>query len=419
MRFGFEVKIKKEDQQKTFIIQEEKISIGSSYINNVPIDVEFNTFDLLELQDDIVKLHWNKNLRIELCKNHERKLLDEILDFVKFNEFLQIKKDIEVIVYVNGYEMSFKVVEIQDKHIKAVPKMFREDVITKDNISFLSLLMALSFFTFWGLMNIVKDVPEITINSLYSESQKIYDIGYQQREKTDNIKLQNKKTFVGAEKSIAGINSKESRKSGTAGGFFEGEAVMAKGILAVSEGAKNVSIEKEKSLFSKIDESIQTKPIKGYKELTNIPGQTFNTPRKFDTAKVDVFEGERVLTNHTKQIELEKPEKLKSDFYTKNVQVIKGKRPELEIIAVISRHKKGFEFLYIEERKKDHSLQGRLVLKIEITSKGVISNVELIDTDIQNKEFIQKIIFLVKSIRFSESDYGDTVVKIPLVFLPS
>lgn len=418
MRFGFEVKIKKEDQQKTFIIQEEKISIGSSYINNVPIDVEFNTFDLLELQDDIVKLHWNKNLRIELCKNHERKLLDEILDFVKFNEFLQIKKDIEVIVHVNGYEMSFKVVEIQDKHIKAVPKMFREDVITKDNISFLSLLMALSFFTFWGLMNIVKDVPEIT-NSLYSESQKIYDIGYQQREKTDNIKLQNKKTFVGAEKSIAGINSKESRKSGTAGGFFEGEAFMAKGILAVSEGAKNVSIEKEKSLFSKIDESIQTKPIKGYKELTNIPGQTFNTPRKFDTAKVDLLEGERVLTNHTKQIELEKPEKLKSDFYTKNVQVIKGKRPELEIIAVISRHKKGFEFLYIEERKKDHSLQGRLVLKIEITSKGVISNVELIDTDIQNKEFIQKIIFLVKSIRFSESDYGDTVVKIPLVFLPS
>lgn len=418
MRFGFEVKIKKEDQQKTFIIQEEKISIGSSYINNVPIDVEFNTFDLLELQDDIVKLHWNKNLRIELCKNHERKLLDEILDFVKFNEFLQIKKDIEVIVYVNGYEMSFKVVEIQDKHIKAVPKMFREDVITKDNISFLSLLMALSFFTFWGLMNIVKDVPEIT-NSLYSESQKIYDIGYQQREKTDNIKLQNKKTFVGAEKSIAGINSKESRKSGTAGGFFEGEAVMAKGILAVSEGAKNVSIEKEKSLFSKIDESIQTKPIKGYKELTNIPGQTFNTPRKFDTAKVDVLEGERVLTNHTKQIELEKPEKLKSDFYTKNVQVIKGKRPELEIIAVIGRHKKGFEFLYIEERKKDQSLQGKLVLKIEITSKGYINSVEVIDTDIQNKEFIQKIIFLVKSIRFSESDYGDTVVKIPLVFLPS
>lgn len=415
MRFGFEVSIKKGNQKRTFIIEEEKINIGNSYINNVPIQVDFDTLVLLELQDGIIKLYLNKNLKIELIKSNERTSLENILKFVTINKFIQIKKDIEVIVYIGEYELSFKVVEIPDKHIINVPKMFHEDIITKDNISFLSLLMALTFFAFFGLFNIMKNVPEIT-NNLYNE---IYELGYQRREKTDNIKLPTRKSPIGSGKNIEVIDSKGHGKAGTAGGFFEGEAVISKGILAINEGTKNVLIEREKSLFSKIDETIQTKPIKGYKELTNIPGQTFNTPRKFDTAKIDMFGEERGSTNNTKQIELEKPEKLKSDLYTKNVQVIKGKRPELEIISVIGRHKKGFEFLYIEERKKDYSLQGKLVLKIEITSKGVISNVEVLDTDIQNKEFIQKIIFLVKSIRFSEADYGDTVVKIPLVFLPS
>lgn len=417
MRFGFEVNIKKGNQKRTFIIEEEKINIGSSYINNVPIQVDFDTLVLLELQDGIIRLYWNKNLKIELIKSNERTSLENILKFVTINKFIQIKKDIEVIVYIGEYELSFKVVEIPDKHIINVPKMFHEDVITKDNISFLSLLMALTFFAFTGLINIVKNVPETTDN-VYVESKKIYDLGYKKKERSENLRFQTKKTVNDIEKIMGSTDSKESRKARSAGGFFEGEAVISKGILAVNEGAKNVLVEREKSLFLKIDESVKTKPIKGYNELTNTTEQTFNAPRKYDTAKIDTIERDRLSLNN-KQIEFEKPEKLKSDLYPKNVQVLKGKRPEPEIIAVIGRHKKGFEFLYIEERKKDQSLQGKLVLKIEITSKGYINSVEVIDTDIQNKEFIQKIIFLVKSIRFSEADYGDTVVKIPLVFLPS
>ncbi|MCX7770380.1 MAG: AgmX/PglI C-terminal domain-containing protein [Proteobacteria bacterium] len=419
MRYGFEVNLKKGNWYRVFTIEDREISIGNAYTNNIPINVDFDTFKLLELEKDILKLYWNRNFKIELVRNGERKDLNDLLGFVEVKEFIQLKKDIEVFVLIGEYEFYLKVVPIEEKHIVYVPKNFHEDVITKENVGFLSLVMAITFLAFFGVSNIIRITPDLAFVEFKDES-KVFDMSYKRVETQNKDKAQIKRSDESSGKREEKTSVKAAGKSGKGGGYFEGEAVVSKGVLAVEEGTKNVLIEKERSLFAKIDESIKTKPVKGYQELTNVTGQVFDTPRRFDTAKIDEIRGGNLVKNvETKAIELDRPEKIRTDLYTKNVQVLKGKRPEGEIISVISKHKKGFEFLYIEERKKDPTLQGRLVVKIEITSKGDINNIEVLDTDIKNKEFIQKIIFLVKSIHFSESDYGDTVVKIPLVFLPS
>lgn len=264
--------------------------------------------------------------------------------------------------------------------------------------------------------------PKNLYIQLPTKDEKVYEISY--KKAMENI-IGPKKSSRGELTSIKGKNMSGNLESFTGkkevGGFFEGDSMIGKGVLSVEKsGAKNVLIEREKSLFSKLDENLQSKPIKGYEDVTNISGQTFTTPRKYETAKLgDISNGDLIKNTTEKKIELQGPEKLRTGFETNKVKVLKGKRLESEIISVISRHKKGLEFLYIEERKKDLSLQGRLVIKLNISGKGFVDEVEVIDTDIENKDFIQKIVFLVKSIKFSEGDFGDTTVKIPLVFLPS
>ncbi len=277
-----------------------------------------------------------------------------------------------------------------------------------------------SFCTFFGVNSAIKNIKDLNLLEYkFKNATKLFVLSYKRTEKKDTYSNLNKKDLENS-KTIDKKNLlKNIKDKGTGGGFFDGEVIISKGVLAIDDGAKNMIVEREKSVFSIIDESIKSKPVKGYKELTNLTGQTFDRQKNFETAKVDITKEEKLLASHNKNIELENPERLKTDMNIKNVQILKGKRPESEIISTIARHKKGLEFLYIDEREKDQSLQGRVVVKIEISSNGIVSNAEVVDTDINDKEFIQKIIFLVKSIRFSDSEYGDTIVKIPLVFLPA
>lgn len=418
MKSGFEVQIKKDDFIRTITLEEIEITIGNSYINTIPLGVGFDSFKLLELKDNSIKLYWDKNLKVELSRGGEKKLLDNILSYVSSRNYIEVRDDVNIIVHVSKYELSFKVIKLQEKYLKHVPRIFSEDIITKDNFGFISLFMALTFIVFLSVNSIMKNTKDLNMLE-YNSDLKSFALNYKKAERKDKNSYSAKKNYESIKEVKGGKVIKDSKNIGSTGGFFDGEAIVSKGVLAVDKGAENVLVTREKSLFSKIDETIQTKPVKGYRELTNMPGQTFSTQRKFETARLDAIKEEKLLVSQNKNIQLEKPEKLKSDLNIKNVQILKGKRPETEIISVIGRHKKGFEFLYIEERKKDQLLQGRLVLKIEITSKGIVANAEIIDTDIQNKEFIQKIIFLIKSIRFPDSDYGDTIVKIPLVFLPA
>jgi len=424
MKQVFQVFITKDGFTRHLVIEDKEITIGSDYKNNIPLKLSFRNYKLLEISDAGLKLYPHKRCEIYLSKGNDTRSISEITEFIELKEYVELKKDVCIRVNVEGYELIISVKEVEENHIEVVPVHFREDILTRENVNFFIILVFISLLAFSTMQSLILKAPQITyITSEFQKDRDTFEIGY-------------KKTIESSSRSIRTASNIESSKEitkkealtgtsgkglqGKPGGFFEGDSVISKGFLGVQDGAKNVIISREKSLFSKIDEYLQNKPIKGYEEVTNVPGQTFSTPRRFETAKLEDIKGGNVISDRRQStIELTGPERLKTDALTRNVEVLKGKRPETEIISVIKKHKKGFEFLYIEERKKDVSLQGRLVLKINITSKGFIDNVEIIETDINNKEFIERIIFLVNSIRFSEGDFGDTSVKIPLVFLPT
>ncbi len=424
MRQVFNVFITKDGFTRHLVIEDREITIGFSYKNILPLKLSFASYKLLELSDAGLKLYPNDRFEIYLSKGNDTRSISEIAGFIDLKEFVELKKDVNIRVKVEDYELIIFVKEVEEKHIEVVPAHLREDILTRENVNFFIILAFISFLAFFTMQSLILKAPLITYTTGdFRKDSDTFEIGYKKNledvsrniKTASNIERSNESRKKGVISGASGIGLQDKR-----GGFFEGDSVISKGFLGVQDGAKNVIIAKEKSLFSKIDEHLQNKPIKGYEEVTNVSGQTFSTPRSYETAKLEDIRGVNIIGEKGQTtIELTGPEKLKTETITRNVQVLRGKRPETEIISVIKKHRKGFEFLYIEERKKDTSLQGRLVLKINITSKGIVDNVEIIETDINNKEFIEKTIFLVKSIRFSESDFGDTTVKIPLVFLPS
>jgi hypothetical protein len=424
MKQVFRVFITKDGFTRHLDIEDREITIGSGYKNNIPLKLSFESYKLIEISDVGIKLYPDYRFDIYLTKSNDTRSISEIAEFIQLKGFIELKKDVSIKVKVEGYELLIFVKEVEEKHIEVVPANFRENILTKENVNFFIILVIMSLLAFATMQNLILNAPNITYTiGEFQKDKETFEIGYKKSIESVSQNIKAASTIKGskeiAKREVLGSASGKGSQ-GKPGGFFEGDSVISKGTLGVHDGAKNVIIAREKSLFSKIDEHLKDKPVKGYEEVTNVSGKTFSIPRHYETAKVEDIRGGNVIDDKRQStIELTDPEKLKTDAITRNVQVLKGKRPETEIISVMKKHKKGFEFLYIEERKKDISLQGRLVLKINITSKGLIDSVEVIETDINNKVFIERIIFLVKSIRFSEGDFGDTTVKIPLVFLPT
>ncbi len=148
MKTGFEVKIKKGNFSRILTLEESEITIGNSYKNIIPLNVDFDNFKLLELKDGFIRHYWNNNLNIELSKDGQKKPLKDILNYVSSESYIKVKEDVNITVNVSEYELSFKVIKLKEKYLKHVPKMFNEDVITRDNYAFICLFITLAFVLF-------------------------------------------------------------------------------------------------------------------------------------------------------------------------------------------------------------------------------------------------------------------------------
>lgn len=415
---GFFVKVIEKDVVKDFKIGSPIVTLGNDYRSSIFVESLKKSIDIAEHRENSIKINFIEGLEFKIHYNNKVFDVDEIRGLFPNSNSLEFSKNVICEIVIDNKRVFLKASELKKDKTQSINK-FKKNYISKENISFVTLFLTLSIIllTFLTYASInVKPLPQIT---KLEERDKEIEIDYRLTEKGFEEKKDQKVEKTGKEKAnvIEKRETKETPKvdSGT---FFEGQAVIKEGVLGVREGAKTVLIQKERSLFSKIDETLEAIPVKG-------SGEASDRARKIDSDDIDKYQSvkaENIYKGPEKKdikVELSTGASIKATTQKESdIRILKGKRPENEILSVMARYKKGFEFIFIDARKKDPQLEGKVVVFFVISEEGQVTKAEVVESSIKNQEFLDRIITLVKSIRFPQSDTGDTGVKIPLLFFP-
>lgn len=420
MSLGFFVKYRQKEECKDITVRGNLFTVGSNYKNSIVLPIAQSEFKLLELKDDFLLLYQNNGVATKIRYNDNLYLLDDLLKLFPKTNAIKLKTDCEVIFSLQDVEMYVKVARIEDIKPNPLPATFKKKFLTKENMRFavFTTTITLILLLITGVSALFYTRNKVTVKqSDVSSSEQLREINYMTQLKRKNFpeSIENKEV-ISTRKTVKEEKKKASQASVPSGAFIstapEPEIAKHGGVLAVQEGAKSVVIKRERSLFSKLEETLQ-EPIQNRdnKFLSE------DTKKSFETAKVEEIHQGPVKKEM--KVELEATEKLKIQEKTPEVKVVVGKRPEAEIITAINRYKKGFEFIFIEERKKDSDLKGKVVVFFVVDNSGTVTKAEIYETDIKNKDFLNKILMLVKSIKFPATDKGDTSIKLPLLFFPT
>ncbi|MCX7990733.1 MAG: TonB family protein [Proteobacteria bacterium] len=421
---GFLVKIIEGGAEKNLKINSPVLTIGSDYKSSIYSHSLKKSLNIAENKEGYLKINLIDGLNLKI--HHNNRILDigEIKDIFANKRYLELSKNIVCEISLDEKRIFFKASEFKEEKSDSINK-FRKSYITRENIPFLSLFLSLSVLLLTFFIYATLNIKPLEKVAKFDEKDKEIEIDYKKLEKdlpdkkdekTREGETKEKITEKRGERLIQTAKEPFKQSGGT---FFEGQAVVKEGVLGVREGAKTVVIQKEKSLFSKIDETLDALPVKG-------TGETSERAKKLDgedTEKYESVKAESIYKGPEKKevkVELSAGASIKANVQKESeIRILKGKRPENEILSVMARYKKGFEFIFTDARKKDPQLEGKVVVFFVISEEGVVTKAEIVESTIKNQDFTDRILSLVKSIKFPpKSETGDTGVKIPFLFFP-
>lgn len=97
----------------------------------------------------------------------------------------------------------------------------------------------------------------------------------------------------------------------------------------------------------------------------------------------------------------------------------KPSRSREEIEMVFDQNKGAIYALYSRALRRDPTLQGKLVLKLTIEPSGAVSACEVITSELQDEELLQKLVARVRMFRFPEKDVSPVTTTKPIDFFPA
>lgn len=418
MSFGFIVKIEGSADTKELLVKSSTLFVGKDYQNEVSLPISKASLKLAEVKDGFLLVPIYDDFKTKIFANNTVYQLEDLLKVFPKCDAIKIRTDCEVFMSIEDVNISYKVIKLEETKLKDVPKDYRKSLITKENFRFTLLTISIAIFflslTSYASFKYLQNKPAL-VKVADVKHEETFEISYA-TSKTKQVEGVGEKGVSKHESKKTTSGSDQAGKIPPAGAFIETakifEGSKTGGVLAVQEGAKNIIINRERSLFSKLDETLAEPIVK--KEVST---ESMNTEKRFESAKAEEIHKGPVKKDI--KTELVEAERLKVQSKAPEIRVVLGKRPEVEITSVLSKYKKGFEFIFIDEKKKDANLQGKVVIFFVVSNSGTVSRAEIYETDIKNKEFLDKILTLVKSIKFPPSDKGDTSIKLPLLFFPS
>lgn len=97
----------------------------------------------------------------------------------------------------------------------------------------------------------------------------------------------------------------------------------------------------------------------------------------------------------------------------------KALRTDAEIQLVFDKNKSALYSLYNRALRQDPTLQGKVVLKITIDPSGSVNSCEVVSSEMNAPELIQKIVARVLMFDFGSKDVALTITTFPIDFLPT
>ena len=94
----------------------------------------------------------------------------------------------------------------------------------------------------------------------------------------------------------------------------------------------------------------------------------------------------------------------------------KASRSASDIVKIIRQRTPGLHFTYYKHLRKNPGIKGKITLKFTIAPKGEISDISIVSSTTQNRNFDAEILEKVSHWRFNSTKYGKTTVTIPLTF---
>ncbi len=94
-------------------------------------------------------------------------------------------------------------------------------------------------------------------------------------------------------------------------------------------------------------------------------------------------------------------------------------RSREEIEMVFDQNKGAIYALYSRALRRDPTLQGKLVLKLTIEPNGAVSSCEVVSSELDDQELLQKLVARVRMFRFEDKDVATVTTTKPIDFFPA
>ena len=91
-------------------------------------------------------------------------------------------------------------------------------------------------------------------------------------------------------------------------------------------------------------------------------------------------------------------------------------RTASDVMKVFRQRTPGLHHVYNRYLKKNPGFQGKITLKFTIVPNGEISDISIVSSTTQNREFDTEIQRYVSRWRFNSTKYGKTTITIPFTF---
>jgi len=93
-------------------------------------------------------------------------------------------------------------------------------------------------------------------------------------------------------------------------------------------------------------------------------------------------------------------------------------RSEEEVVLIFDQNKGRLQSLYLRERRKSPSLQGKIVFEITISPAGKVTNVRIVSSELNNASLERRLVSRIKSFSFGNKSVEPVTVTFPIDFLP-
>jgi TonB family protein len=97
-------------------------------------------------------------------------------------------------------------------------------------------------------------------------------------------------------------------------------------------------------------------------------------------------------------------------------EAARGQRSAESVMDIIKSQQGRVMYTYNKHLRQDPTLRGKVSLDVTIAPDGHVANVQVIESTIQNADFIRDLLTIIRQLRFPAISEGNVTVNVPFVF---